>query len=80
MDGLRAALQFAANNCTRLCNITPDELRKVVKLYETYLAGEDEHYPHETALRRLGESGRGREYLIAALLLECLERTDIWRS
>ena len=80
MDGLRTALQFAATNCTRLCNITPYELSKVVKLYESYLAGEDEHYPQETALRRLGESGRGREYLIAALLLECLERTDVWHS
>jgi hypothetical protein len=80
MDGLRTALQFPSNNCARLCNITGDDLSKIVKLYESYLAGEGEYYPQETALRRLGESGRGREYLIAALLLECLERTDGWRS
>ena len=80
MDGLRTALQVAASNCARLCNITRDDLSKVVKLYESYLAGEGEHYPQESTLRRLGESGRGREYLIAALLLECLERTNAWRS
>lgn len=80
MEGLRTALQVATINCARLCNITDDDLSKVVKLYESFLAGEGEHYPHETALRRLGENGRGREYLIAALLLEYLERTDAWRS
>ena len=52
----------------------------MVKLYESHLFGEVESCPPEMALRRLGESGRGREYLVAALLLECLERTNGWVS
>jgi hypothetical protein len=75
IDDLRRILQLAASNCARLCDRTPQDLAKMVKLYESHLFGEGESCPPEMALRRLGESGRGREYLVAALLLECLERT-----
>jgi len=77
---LQGALHASASTCARIAGLSKESLVTAVKSYEAYLAGGREEYQQETTLRRLGETGRGREYLIAALLLAFLERSGGWRS
>jgi len=76
VDPIKANVNAASNTCARHLAIAPDDLAEGVRSYATHLAGEGPPSRYETLLRRLGESGRGRHYLTAALLLDCLERVN----
>jgi hypothetical protein len=67
-------LNTATNACARLLSISPGELLDNVNAYATHLDGNGPSPQRDTLLRRLGETGRGRHYLTAALLTNCLER------
>ena len=77
VDRIAVDLNMATSTCARLLKIAPDDLLEGVKTYAAHLDGEGPPSQYETSLRRLGESGRGRHYLTAALLLECLERVNV---
>jgi hypothetical protein len=76
VDPIKASLNMASNTCARHLAIAPSDLAEGVRTYATHLACEGPPSQYETLLRRLGESGRGRHYLTAALLLDCLERVN----
>jgi len=59
-----------------MLRIAPDELLEGVKTYTAHLDGNGPPPQCESSLRRLGETGRGRHYMTAALLLDCLERVN----
>ena len=76
VDPIKANLNLASDTCARFLAVAPDDLAEGMRAYAAHLAGEGPPSQYETSLRRLGESGRGRHYLIAALLLDCLERVN----
>jgi hypothetical protein len=75
-DRIAADLNLATATCARMLRIAPYELLEGVKTYTAHLDGNGPPPQCETSLRRLGETGRGRHYLTAALLLGCLERVN----
>jgi hypothetical protein len=75
-DRIAADLSMATGTCARMLRIAPDELLEGVKTYTAHLDGNGPPPQCESSLRRLGETGRGRHYMTAALLLDCLERVN----
>lgn len=75
-ERIAADLNMATGTCAHTLKIAPKELLEGVKTYASHLEGNGPPPQCETSLRRLGETGRGRHYLTAALLLDCLERVN----
>jgi hypothetical protein len=72
---LRSALGDMTRDCAKLVHITPDALSNLSRRYEAFLAGKDVSFEEVNLINRIAEHRRGREFLIASLLLYCLERT-----
>jgi hypothetical protein len=60
--------------CAKLLYITPDALSKLTRRYEAHLAGQEAEFEEINLVNRIAEYRTGREFLIASLLLYCLER------
>ena len=71
----RSALGEMTRDCAKLVHITPDALSKLSRRYEAFLAGKEPRFDEINLLNRVAEYRRGREFLIASLLVCCLERT-----
>jgi hypothetical protein len=72
---LRSALGDMTRDCAKLVQITPDALSTLSRRYEAFLAGKEPHFEDVILVNRIAEYRRGREFLIATLLVYCLERT-----
>jgi hypothetical protein len=72
---LRSALGDMTRDCAKLVHITPDALSTLSRHYEAFLAGKQSRFEDVILLNRIAEHRRGREFLIATLLVYCLERT-----
>jgi hypothetical protein len=72
---VRSALGDMTRDCAKLVHITPDALSKLSRRYEAFLAGKESHFEEINLVNRIAEYHRGREFLIASLLVYCLERT-----
>ena len=72
---LRNALGEMTRDCAKLVHITPDALSILTRRYEAFLAGDEPRFEDVILINRVAEYRRGREFLIAALLAYCLERT-----
>jgi hypothetical protein len=62
-------------DCARLVRITPHALSELSRRYEAFLAGKETRFEEISLINRIAEYRRGREFLIASLLMYCLERT-----
>jgi hypothetical protein len=72
---LRNALGEMTRDCAKLVRITPDALSTMSRRYEAFLTGDEPCFEDVILINRVAEYRRGREFLIAALLVYCLERT-----
>lgn len=72
---LRNALGDMTRDCAKLVHITPDAISILSRRYEAFLAGKEPHFEDVILINRIAEYRRGREFLIATLLVYCLERT-----
>ena len=72
---IRNALGDMTRDCAKLVRITPSALLELSRRYEEFLAGEDTRFEELFLINRMAEYRRGREFLIASLLMYCLERT-----
>jgi hypothetical protein len=72
---VRSALGDITRDCAKLVHITPDALSKLSRSYEAFLAGKEPRFEEINLVNRIAEYRRGREFLIASLLVYCLERT-----
>jgi hypothetical protein len=75
VEEVRSALRDMTRECARLVHITPDALSKLTRRYEAHLAGQEPGFEEMDLVNRIAEYRTGREFLIASLLLYCLERT-----
>ena len=74
-DQVRSTLADMTRNCAKLVHIAPDALSKLSRRYEAFLAGEVTRFEEINLINRIAEYRGGREFLIASLLMYCLERT-----
>lgn len=72
---LRSALGDMTRDCAKLVHVTPDVLSILSRHYEAFLAGKESRFEDVILISRVAEYRRGREFLIATLLMYCLERT-----
>lgn len=72
---VRSALGDMTRDCAKLVHITPDALSKLSRRYEAFLSGKEPRFEEINLVNRIAEYRRGREFLIASLLVYCLERT-----
>ena len=72
---VRSTLGDMTRDCAKLVHITPDALSKLSRRYEAFLAGEEPRFEEISLVNRIAEDHRGRDFLIALLLVYCLERT-----
>jgi hypothetical protein len=72
---IRNALGDMTRDCARLVRITPHALSELSRRYEAFLAGKETRFEEISLINRIAEYRRGREFLIASLLMYCLERT-----
>jgi hypothetical protein len=75
VEEVRNALRDMTRECAKLVYTTPDALSKLTRRYEAHLAGQEQEFEEITLVNRIAEYRTGREFLIASLLLYCLERT-----
>jgi hypothetical protein len=75
VEEVRGALRDTTRESAKLVYITPDALSKLTRRYEAHLAGEEPGFEEIDLVKRIAEYRTGREFLIASLLLYCLERT-----
>lgn len=76
IEDARTALRNMNRECAKLVDITPDALTTLTRRYEAHLAGQDARFEEINLINRIAEYRKGREFLIASLLLYCLERTS----
>jgi hypothetical protein len=72
---IRSALGNITRDCAKLVHVTPDALSELGRQYEAFLAGKGQQFTEIGLINRIAEYRRGREFLIASLLIHCLERT-----
>jgi hypothetical protein len=72
---VRSALGDMTRDCAKLVHITPDVLSNLSRRYEAFLAGQEQRFEEINLVNRVAEYRGGRGFLIASLLVYCLERT-----
>jgi hypothetical protein len=75
VEEVRSAIRDMTRECAKLLYITPDALSKLTRRYEAHLADHESEFEEINLVNRIAEYRTGREFLIASLLLYCLERT-----
>ncbi len=75
IEEVRSALRDMTRECAKLVYISSDALSEFTRHYEAHLAGQEPEFEEINLVNRIAEYRTGREFLIASLLLYCIERT-----